>query len=152
MILSRGERVSRPEPEAFAAHQQNFIQALNAIQEGQELVALTWNGRAMVAITSDSIARKMTNDAFVNGARSSGISGSGSAIIVITPSAGIPPKVLGELRLSAKELLDAKKDLTLTIAEAKEILNTGIVDSIVQKVTRTKRANTNFFPNALPYN
>ncbi|MDB9837050.1 MAG: signal peptidase I [Candidatus Arcticimaribacter sp.] len=72
--------------------------------------------------------------------------------IVLTPSAGIPPKVLGELRLSAKELLDAKKDLTLTIAEAKEILNTGIVDSIVQKVTRTKRANTNFFPNAIPYN
>lgn len=72
--------------------------------------------------------------------------------IVITPSAGIPPKVLGELRLSAKELLDAKKDLTLTITEAKEILNTGIVDSIVQKVTRTKRANTNFFPNAIPYN
>ena len=72
--------------------------------------------------------------------------------IVITPSAGIPPKVLGELRLSAKELLDAKKDLTLTIAEAKEILNTGIVDSIVQKVTRTKKANTNFFPNAIAYN
>ena len=72
--------------------------------------------------------------------------------IVITPSAGIPPKILGDLRLSAKELLDAKKDLTLTIAEAKEILNTGIVDSIVRKVTRSKRANTNFFPNAIPYN
>ena len=72
--------------------------------------------------------------------------------IVITPSAGIPPKILGDLRLSAKELLDAKKDLTLTIAEAKEILNTGIVDSIIRKVTRTKRANTNFFPNAIPYN
>ena len=71
--------------------------------------------------------------------------------VVITPSAGIPPKILGELRLSAKELLDAKKELTLTIAEAKDILNTGIVDSIVQKVTRTKRANTNFFPNAIPY-
>ena len=72
--------------------------------------------------------------------------------IVMTPSAGIPPKILGDLRLSAKELLDAKKDLTLTIAEAKEILNTGIVDSIVRKVTRSKRANTNFFPNAIPYN
>ena len=71
--------------------------------------------------------------------------------VVITPSAGIPAKVLGELRLSARELLDAKKELTLTIAEAKDILNTGIVDSIVQKVTRTKRANTNFFPNAIPY-
>jgi len=71
--------------------------------------------------------------------------------VVITPSAGIPPKILGELRLSAKELLDAKKELTLTIAEAKDILNTGIVDSIVQKVMRTKRANTNFFPNVIPY-
>ena len=86
LILSRGERESRPEPDAFAAQQQNFVQAINAIQEGQELVALTWNGRAMVGIISDSIARKLTNDAFVNGARAAGMSGSGSAIVVVAPS------------------------------------------------------------------
>lgn len=86
LILTRGERVSRPAPEAFATQQQNFSLALNAIQEGQELVALTWNGRAMVGIISDSSARKLTNDAFVNGARASGMSGSGSAIVVVTPS------------------------------------------------------------------
>jgi len=90
LILSRGERKSRPEPEAFAVQQQNFVQALNAIQEGQELVALTWNGRAMVGVISDSIARKLTNDAFVNGARASGMSGSGSAIVLVAPSISKP--------------------------------------------------------------
>ncbi len=70
---------------------------------------------------------------------------------VITRSSGIPPEIIGKLRISAKELLDAKKELTLTILEAKEILRTGIVDSIVQKVTQTKTANINFFPNTIPY-
>ena len=71
---------------------------------------------------------------------------------VITPSSGIPPEIIGKLRISAKELLDAKKEITLTVLEAKEILRTGIVDSIVQKITQTKTANINFFPNAIPYN
>ena len=70
---------------------------------------------------------------------------------VITPSSGIPPEIIGKLRISAKELLDAKKEITLTVLEAKEILRTGIVDSIVQKITQTKTANINFFPNAIPY-
>ena len=70
---------------------------------------------------------------------------------VITPSSGIPPEIIGKLRISAKELLDAKKEITLTVLEAKEILRTGIVDSIVQKIIQTKTANINFFPNAIPY-
>ena len=70
---------------------------------------------------------------------------------VITPSSGIPPEIIGKLRISAKELLDAKKEITLTVLEAKEILRTGIVDSITQKITQTKTANINFFPNAIPY-
>ncbi len=90
LILTRGERESRPTPEAFATQHQNFVHALNAIQEGQELVALTWNGRAMVGIISDSSARKLTNDAFVNGARASGMTGSGSAIVVVAPSISKP--------------------------------------------------------------
>jgi shikimate kinase len=90
LILARGERESRPDPEAFAVQQQNFVQAINAIQEGQELVALTWNGRAMVGILSDSVARKLTNDAFVNGARAAGMSGSGSAIVLVAPSISKP--------------------------------------------------------------
>lgn len=90
LILTRGERESRPSSEAFATQQQNFSLALNAIQEGQELVALTWNGRAMVGVISDSSARKLTNDAFVNGARASGMTGSGSAIVVVAPSISKP--------------------------------------------------------------
>jgi shikimate kinase len=90
LILTRGERESRPSSEAFATQQQNFIHALNAIQESQELVALTWNGRAMVGVISDSSARKLTNDAFVNGARASGMTGSGSAIVVVAPSISKP--------------------------------------------------------------
>jgi shikimate kinase len=90
LILARGERESRPDPESFAVQQQNFVQAINAIQEGQELVALTWNGRAMVGILSDSVARKLTNDAFVNGARAAGMSGSGSAIVLVAPSISKP--------------------------------------------------------------
>ena len=39
--------------------------------------------------------------------------------IVLTPSAGLPPKLIGQLRLKVKEIIEAKKELTLTINEAK---------------------------------
>ena len=70
---------------------------------------------------------------------------------VVTASKGIPSELISKLRLSVKELLDAKKELTLTIAEAKEILRIGTIDSIKQKITKTKTANTSFFPNTIPY-
>jgi hypothetical protein len=44
----------------------------------------------MVGVISDSSARKLTNDAFVNGARASGMTGSGSAIVVVAPSISKP--------------------------------------------------------------
>ena len=71
--------------------------------------------------------------------------------IVITPSAGLLPKLLGKLRLRAKELLDSEKELILTLKEAEELRRKGIVDSIVQKIVQNKTANTNFFPNEIPY-
>ena len=37
-------------------------------------------------VTNDIQGRKISNDAFINGARSSGMSGSGPAIIIIVPS------------------------------------------------------------------
>ena len=72
--------------------------------------------------------------------------------VVITPSAGLPPRLLGKLRLRAKELLDVQKELTLTLKEAQELQEKGILDSIVRKITKTKTANSNFFPNEIPYN
>ena len=55
-------------------------------KKGNDLVALTWNGRGVVGALNDPIGRKLTNDAFVNGARAAGISGSGPAIAVFAPA------------------------------------------------------------------
>ena len=89
IIVCRGDREIKPELENFAFHQQAFAQALNALQEGNDLVALTWNGRGVIGALNDPTGRKMTNDAFVNGARAAGISGSGSAIVIFVPSISI---------------------------------------------------------------
>ena len=85
LIISRGARESRPALEDFLPHQQHFIQALNAIQEGNELVALTLNGRGVVGVTKDHRARIIANDALVNGARAAGPTGSGTAIVIVIP-------------------------------------------------------------------
>ena len=71
--------------------------------------------------------------------------------IVLTPSAGLPPKLIGQLRLKVKEILEAKKELTLTINEAKALDDKNLFDSLVRKVSRVKTPNTVFFPNALPF-
>ena len=86
LIVSRGARESRPSLEDFLPHQQQFIQALNAIQEGNELVALTLNGRGVVGATKDHRARIIANDALVNGARAAGPTGSGTAIVIVIPN------------------------------------------------------------------
>ena len=86
IIVCRGDREKRPELDDFRYHQQAFSQALNALQEGNDLVALTWNGRGVIGALNDPTGRKMTNDAFVNGARAAGISGSGSAIVIFVPA------------------------------------------------------------------
>jgi len=86
LLVCRGDRDDRPKIEDFSFHQQAFVQALNALQEGNDLVALTWNGRGVVGALNDPLGRKLTNDAFVNGARAAGISGSGPAIAVFAPS------------------------------------------------------------------
>ena len=72
--------------------------------------------------------------------------------IVLTPAAGLPPKLVGQLRLKVKEIIEAKKELTLTINEAKSIEKRGLFDSLVRKVSRVKTPNTTFFPNSLPFN
>lgn len=85
LIVSRGPREKRPSLEDFIPHQQHFIQALNALQEENELVALTMNGRGVIGATGDVKGRIMTNDALVNSARAAGITGSGTAIVIVVP-------------------------------------------------------------------
>ena len=90
ILVCRGDRDKRPELEDFTSHQQAFAQALNALQEGKELVALTWNGRGVVGALNDPIGRRLTNDAFVNGGRAAGISGSGPAIVIFASAVSKP--------------------------------------------------------------
>ena len=71
--------------------------------------------------------------------------------IVITPPAGLPPKLVGQLRLRVKELLEPIKELTLTIEKANTLRNNSLFDSLVRKVSQVKTPNTTFFPNSLPY-
>ncbi len=90
LLVLRGERMESPEMETFAWHQEGFQKSLSALEEGNELVALTWNGRSMVSVLNDMIGRRLTNDAFVNGARAAGVSGSGSAIAIFSASVSAP--------------------------------------------------------------
>ena len=111
LIVIRGDREERPKLEDFSFHQQAFAQSLNALQEGNDLVALTWNGRGVVGSLNDPIGRKLTNDAFVNGARAAGISGSGTAIVIFVPAQNEP--TINRLRefytkLNKFELIETK--------------------------------------------
>jgi shikimate kinase len=90
ILVLRGGRIEKPELEDFTNHQQSFSQALTALQEGKDLVALTLNGRGVVGALNDQVGRIMTNDAFVNGARAAGISGSGPAIVIFAPAISKP--------------------------------------------------------------
>ena len=90
ILVCRGDRERRPELEDFSLHQNAFAQALNALQEGNDLVALTWNGRGVVGALNDPIGRRLTNDAFVNGGRAAGISGSGPAIVIFASAVSRP--------------------------------------------------------------
>ena len=72
--------------------------------------------------------------------------------VVITPPAGLPPKLIGQLRLRVKEILEPSKELVLTIAEAAILNEKQLFDSLVRKVSKVKTPNTSIFPNSLPYN
>ena len=86
LIAAREPRKSRPQLEDFAPMFNEFEKALIALQQGELLNCLTINGRAMCAVTNDIQGRKIANDAFINGARSSGLSGSGPAVVIVVPS------------------------------------------------------------------
>ena len=90
LLVIRGDRSEIPDQEVFLWHQQGFEQALNALQEEREIVALTCNGRSMAGVLNDPVGRRITNDSLMNGARGAGISGSGPAIAIFLPSISAP--------------------------------------------------------------
>ena len=86
LIAAREPRNSRPQIEDFAPMFNEFEKALITLQQGELLNCLTINGRAMCSVTNDIQGRKIANDAFISGARSSGLSGSGPAVVIVVPS------------------------------------------------------------------
>jgi shikimate kinase len=90
LLILRGDRKERPDAETFAWHQQGFQESLGALEKGDALVAITWNGRSMVSVLNDMNGRRLTNDAFVNGARAAGISGSGPTVVIFSPAVSKP--------------------------------------------------------------
>lgn len=90
VLVLREERTETPSLEDFSYHQQAFARALDALQNGNPIMAMTWNGRAMCGVLNDNTNRRLTNDAMVNGGRGSGISGSGNAIVIFSPAASKP--------------------------------------------------------------
>tara|TARA_B110000459_G_scaffold202951_1_gene257543 strand:+ start:9747 stop:10646 length:900 start_codon:yes stop_codon:yes gene_type:complete len=117
-IVVRERRTKSPTLEDFQPFFNDFQQALSAIQEGDLLNAITWNGRAMSGVLEDFDGRRISNDAFVNGARSSGISGSGPAVVILSPS--ITPQTVNRL----KRIFDNKQK-KLTIIETKFLNSEG---------------------------
>lgn len=116
LIVSREKRTKSPSLEDFQPYFDDFQQALSAIQEGNILNAITWNGRAMSGVLDDSDGRRVSNDAFVNGARAAGISGSGPAVVILSPS--ISPQTINRMK---KRL--TSRESNITIIETK-FLNT----------------------------
>lgn len=90
LLVLRGTREYQPTLEDFASQATAFQQALMALQDGNPLVAMTWNGRGTVAALRDVEGRKMANDSFMNSARSAGVSGSGPALVIVVPASHAP--------------------------------------------------------------
>ena len=84
-LVLRGQRKARPTLEQFQPHATAFQQALQSLQEGNLLMAMTWNGRGVAAALGDVEGRKMANDAFMNTARAAFITGSGPALAIVLP-------------------------------------------------------------------
>jgi len=70
---------------------------------------------------------------------------------VITEAKGLPIDLVRKLNLRASELLEVKKEMTLTIEEASALRKVAGIDSVVQKINKNKIPNETFFPNKIPF-
>jgi len=70
---------------------------------------------------------------------------------VITSSKGLPSDIVKKTRLKISEVLEIKKEMTLTLDEAKKLEKISGIDSVVRRINKIKTANEDFFPNRIPY-
>ena len=71
--------------------------------------------------------------------------------VVITESKGLPTDLVRKLGLRVSELLEAKKDMVLTLYEAEKLKAISGIDSVVRRISTDKVPNETFFPNKIPY-
>ena len=70
---------------------------------------------------------------------------------VFTDAKGLPNKLVRKLGLRVSELLETKKEMTLTIKEAIILKALPEIDSVTQRISKNKVPNESFFPNRLPF-
>ena len=79
-------RRAHPDPDRFEFGREAFLQAYQALETGDVISAITWNGRGVAAVTSDHFGRQLANHAVRVGALASGISGSGPSVVTVIPN------------------------------------------------------------------
>ena len=70
---------------------------------------------------------------------------------VITGSKGLPTKLIYKTGLKVSEILELKKEITLTLREAENLRKVQGIDSVVRKINQVKVPNEAFFPNKVPF-
>ena len=70
---------------------------------------------------------------------------------MVTRHTGLPIDLVRSLGLRVSEVLDQKKELNLTLSEAKKMGEQNWIDSIVQRNQKIKTPNSSFFPNKIPF-
>ncbi len=76
---------------------------------------------------------------------------------VLTSYEGLPNKIIrdikqGEPYIEIKEIIERKKQVTLTLSQAEKLRNTNTFDSIIRKINTKMSYNESFFPNNIKFN
>ena len=76
---------------------------------------------------------------------------------ILTSYEGLPNKIVREVKQSEpyieiKEIIERKKQVTLTLNQAEKIRNNNVFDSIIRKINNKISYNESFFPNNLKFN
>ncbi|MDC3240813.1 signal peptidase I [Flavobacteriaceae bacterium] len=70
---------------------------------------------------------------------------------VLTTAKGLPADVVRRTGLRVSEILELKKEMTLTLEEANVLRKVTGIDSVVRRVSKNKVPNEVFFPNKIPF-
>ena len=71
---------------------------------------------------------------------------------VVTSSKGLPTDVIRKAGLRVSEILELKKEMTLTLEESSMLRKISGIDSVIQSINKNKISNETFFPNRITFN